>query len=105
IPPTQGYVGLRWRDQELRSYFDIYTWLVRRQDRYASANLGDVRFIPGGTPGYATLNLRAGTALGHCQQHRLSISLENITDKYYRVLGSGVDGAGFNAIVGYEFVH
>ncbi|MDA1049081.1 MAG: TonB-dependent receptor [Planctomycetota bacterium] len=105
IPPTQGIVGLRWRDKSLASYFDIYTWLVRRQDRYASANLGDVRFIPAGTPGYATLNLRAGTALGQCQQHRVSLSLENITDKYYRVLGSGVDGAGFNAIVGYEFVH
>jgi hemoglobin/transferrin/lactoferrin receptor protein len=104
IPPTQGIVGLRWRDKELASYFDLYTWLVRRQDRYAAANLGDARFISGGTPGYATLNLRAGTALGQCQQHRLSLSLENITDKYYRVLGSGVDGAGFNAIVGYEFV-
>lgn len=105
IPPTQGIVGLRWRDTDRRSYFDLYTWLVRRQDRYASANLGDVRFIPGGTPGYATLNLRAGTALGRCQQHRLSLLLENMTDKYYRVLGSGVDGAGFNAIFGYEFVH
>ena len=104
IPPTQGIVGLRWHDRERSSYFDIYTWLVRRQDRYASANLGDIRFIQGGTPGYATLNFRAGTTLGQCDQHRVSISLENITDKYYRVLGSGVDGAGFNAIFGYEFV-
>ena len=105
ISPTQGIVGLRWRDDDLRrSYFDIYTWLVRRQDRYASANLGDVRFIPGGTPGYATLNLRTGTTLGQNQQHHVSLSLENITDKYYRVLGSGVDGAGFNAVFGYEFV-
>lgn len=104
IPPTQGIVGLRWRDNETASYFNIYTWLVRRQDRYASANLGDVRFIPGGTPGYATLNLRAGRAIDCAQHHRVSLSLENITDKYYRVLGSGVDGAGFNAIFGYELV-
>ncbi|MEZ6116511.1 MAG: TonB-dependent receptor [Pirellulaceae bacterium] len=62
IPPTQGIVGLRWANPQTARYFDIYTWLVRRQDRYASANLGDVRFIPGGTPGYGTLNLRMGAA-------------------------------------------
>jgi hypothetical protein len=28
--------------------------------------------------------------------------LENLTDKYYRVLGSGVDGTGFNAVFGYQ---
>jgi hypothetical protein len=32
------------------------------------------------------------------------VSLENITDKYYRVLGSGVDGTGANALLGYEYV-
>ncbi|MCA9262280.1 MAG: TonB-dependent receptor [Planctomycetales bacterium] len=69
------------------------------------ANLGDVRFPPGGTPGYATLNLRCGMTLGASQRHGVNISLENITDKYYRVLGSGVDGPGFNAVVGYTYRH
>jgi hypothetical protein len=32
----------------------------------------------------------------------VSLVLENITNQYYRVLGSGVDGTGFNAILGYE---
>ncbi len=104
IPPTQGIVGLRWRDNQRMAYIDLFTWLVRRQDRYNSANDSDVRFIPGGTPGYGTLNLRVGRAFGEDQQHRVSLNLENITDKYYRVLGSGVDGPGFNALVGYEFV-
>ncbi len=35
-------------------------------------------------------------------QHQLTLSLENITDKGYRVLGSGVDGVGFNAVFGYQ---
>ncbi|MEZ6113156.1 MAG: TonB-dependent receptor [Pirellulaceae bacterium] len=105
IPPTQGILGVRWRDTARQSYVDFYTWLVRRQERYSQFNQGDVRFIPGGTPGYGTLNLRAGTALGRHQNHRVSIALENITDKYYRVLGSGVDGTGFNAIFGYELIH
>ncbi len=103
VPPVQGTIGLRWDDLRRKSYFDIYTWLVDRADRYNQFNLSDVRFIPGGTPGYGTLNLRVGRTFGDRDQHRLNLSLENLTDKYYRVLGSGVDGTGFNAIMGYEF--
>lgn len=103
IPPTQGYLGVRWRDACRRQWLDVYTWLVARQDRYSAQNNIDARFPVGGTPGYATLNLRMGTTLGCCDQHRLSLNLENITDTYYRVLGSGVDGPGFNAVFGYEW--
>jgi outer membrane receptor protein involved in Fe transport len=102
IPPTQGILGLRWRDECSRNWFDVYTWLVRRQDRYAVQNNIDSRFPVGGTPGYGTLNIRMGTSWGPCYQHRVSLGLENITDKAYRVLGSGVDGPGFNAVLGYE---
>lgn len=101
IPPTQGILGLRWRDKCSRRWFDVYTWLVRRQDRYAALDNTDSRFPVGGTPGYATLNMRAGTAWGCSNQHRASIGFENITDQAYRVHGSGVDGPGFNAIFGY----
>ena len=104
IPPTQGILGLRWRDASLLSYCDVYTWLVNRQERYNPVNFTDSRFPAGGTDGYATLNLRCGTTLGECANHRVSLVLENITDEHYRVLGSGVDGTGFNAILGYEFV-
>ncbi|QEG38926.1 TonB-dependent receptor [Roseimaritima ulvae] len=102
IPPTQGILGLRFDDYASGSYCDVYTWMVDRADRYAESNLGDSRFIAGGTPGYATLNLRCGRSFGDQHRHRVSLALENITDKYYRVLGSGVDGPGFNAIFGYQ---
>ncbi|WP_161604363.1 TonB-dependent receptor [Roseiconus nitratireducens] len=105
IPPTQGILGLRFEEPEQRCYVDLYTWMVRRADRYNDSNLGDVRFLPGGTPGYATLNLRTGKSFGNQNQHHLSLSLENITDKYFRVLGSGVDGPGFNAVFGYQYFH
>jgi hemoglobin/transferrin/lactoferrin receptor protein len=104
IPPTQGVLGLRWRDNETRSWFEVFTFAARRQDRYAEQNLGDSRFPVGGTPGYGLLNARMGTALGCDHQHRLSFALENITNQPYRVLGSGVDGTGINAIFGYEWV-
>ncbi len=103
IPPLQGILGLRFTEPAARAYFDVFTWMVDRADRYNQTNLSDVRFIPGGTPGYATLNMRTGRVFGSKNQHQVSLSLENITDKYYRVLGSGVDGQGFNAIFGYQF--
>lgn len=102
IPPMQGVLGLRWQDELRTRYLDIYTWLVDRQDRYSSVNLTDSRFPVGGTPGYGTLNLRLGRSFGDSNRHRVSLALENITDKYYRVLGSGVDGPGFNALMGYQ---
>lgn len=106
VPPTQGILGLRWREQKLRSYFSIYAWLVRRQDRLEQVrDITDERIPPGGTPGYATLNLRAGRSFGCCDQHRVSLSLENITDKNYLVHGSGVFGTGFTARFGYRWVY
>lgn len=102
IPPAQGIVGLR--KQQGKSYFDMYTWLVRRQDRLDPVrDIGDERIPAGGTPGYATLNIRMGRAFGEWDQHRVSLSLENLTDKNYLVHGSGVFGTGFTARMGYTY--
>lgn len=106
VPPTQGILGLRWREPKLRSYFSMYTWMVRRQDRLDQVrDITDERIPAGGTPGYATLNLRAGRTFGCCNQHRVSLSLENITDKNYLVHGSGVFGTGATARFGYNWVY
>ncbi len=104
MPPAQGILGVRWREADGSRWFDVYTWLVHRQDRYAPENNTDSRFPLGGTPGYATLNMRLGTRLGRRGAHRASLTLENMTDKLYRVLGSGIDGPGFNAILGWSWI-
>ena len=67
-------------------------------------DMTDERIPPGGTPGFATLNMRVGHAFGCCDQHRVSLSLENITDQPYLVHGSGVFGTGFTARLGYTYV-
>ncbi len=106
VPPTQGILGLRWRDTRLRSYFEVYTWMVRRQDRLEQVrDITDERIPIGGTPGYATLNLRLGHTYGRHDQHRVSLSLENITDKNYLVHGSGVFGTGFTTRLGYNLTY
>ena len=102
IPPKQGVVGLRWRDREARNWFEVYGWLVARQDRLSPGDISDSRIPDGGTPGYATLNVRAGRQLDRHQ--RISLGIENLTDKFYRVHGSGVDGPGISGNLGYEVV-
>ncbi len=102
IPPTQGILGLRFRSPDLRSYFALYSWMANRQDRLDPVrDLSDERIPIGGTPGFATLNMRVGRTFGCCDQHRLSLSLENITDQPYIVHGSGVLGTGITARFGY----
>jgi hemoglobin/transferrin/lactoferrin receptor protein len=106
IPPMQGILGLRYREPRLRSYFAIYTWMSDRQDRLDPVrDVTDERIPIGGTPGFATLNLRCGRNFGAWDQHRLSLSLENITDQPYLVHGSGVLGTGCTARLGYAWVY
>ena len=45
----------------------------------------------------ATLNLRGGWRLSKTAS--LTVILENLLDVNYRVMGSGVDGPGFNLVV------
>jgi hemoglobin/transferrin/lactoferrin receptor protein len=48
-------------------------------------------------PAFATLNLRGGWRLSKTAS--LTVILENLLDVNYRVMGSGVDGPGFNLVV------
>ena len=106
IPPAQGIFGLRWRAPESSSYFAVYAWMSDRQNRLDSVrDVTDERIPIGGTPGFATLNMRCGRSFGDVDQHRVSLSLENMTDQPYQVHGSGVLGTGFTGRFGYTFAH
>lgn len=52
-------------------------------------------------PGFALFNVRGGVRIG--ERSSLTVILENIFDKNYRTMGSGIDGAGTNAAVRYSF--
>lgn len=103
IPPAQGLVGLRRRWNSGNEWFDVYSWLVREQDRLSPRDLSDTRRIPTeGTPGYGTVNLRYGRML--TARQRISLKAENLFDEQYRVHGSGNDGAGINVVLTYELL-
>jgi len=52
-------------------------------------------------PGFALLNVRGGFRIG--ERSSVTLILENIFDKNYRTMGSGIDGPGTNAAVRYSF--
>jgi hemoglobin/transferrin/lactoferrin receptor protein len=52
-------------------------------------------------PGFALLNLRGGFRIG--ERSSVTVILENLFDKNYRTMGSGIDGPGMNAAVRYAF--
>jgi outer membrane receptor protein involved in Fe transport len=52
-------------------------------------------------PGFALLNVRGGFHIG--EHSSVTVILENIFDKNYRTMGSGIDGPGTNAAVRYSF--
>ena len=98
---VQGIAGIRWRNDG--RYFEVYEWIVDRQDRLSARDIDDPRIPPGGTPGYHTLNLRAGRRWGN--NSNLALGLENILDRHYRVHGSGIDAPGITFTLGYELFY
>ena len=103
IPPRQGVLGLRWRNHDHSRWLECYAWMVAKQDRLSPGDVSDSRIPPGGTPGYTTLNIRAGTRIG--QRQRIMLGIENVTDRAYRVHGSGVDGPGISGNLAYELIY
>lgn len=103
VNPTQGVLGLRWRDECGCNWFDVYVWAVRRQDRLSTRDRTDIFRIPAdGTPGFATLNFRYGHMI--TERQRITVNVANVTDKAYRVHGSGADGPGIDVLLGYEWL-
>ncbi|MHB8825786.1 MAG: TonB-dependent receptor, partial [Thiobacillus sp.] len=96
IPPLNGSLHLRYAPDD-HSWYEVYSLFADRQHRLSSGDLSDPRIPIGGTPGYGTLNLKAG--FKPAQRQDLLVSLENLTDVQYKSHGSGVYAPGLNLAV------
>lgn len=106
VPPFFGTAGLRYDHPERGLYAEILARFSARQDRLHPQDLLDARICEtapfsgellapcDGTPGWYTLNLRAGWRIDEWITARLSVN--NITDQHYRTHGSGFDAPGFD---------
>jgi hemoglobin/transferrin/lactoferrin receptor protein len=74
-----------------------------RQDHTALAEgTGDTQRIPmkDGTPGYTVYTLRGGVRVS--DHVSVTVAIENLSDKDYRVHGSGQNEPGTNAVLGLD---
>jgi len=110
--PINGILGVRWDENKGIFWAETYSRFAVKQDRLSKTDRSDPR-IPGTIsdpakadptaymPGWFTLNVRIGINMSNWT--RLSIGVENITDRRYREHGSGVDAPGRNFVAGADY--
>ena len=96
IPPLSGRLNVSY-DGGGDIRLDAWLRFAGEQDRLSARDVRDSRIDPNGTSGWGILGAR-GTwdARGDWQ---LTLGIDNVFDKRYRVHGSGLDAAGRNLMV------
>jgi outer membrane receptor protein involved in Fe transport len=100
IPPLFGRVALRWDTPwagPVRGFVEAYVLAADAQDRLSAEDAKDARIPEGGTPGWWTLNVRAGVEA--TERLRLVLDVRNLLDETYKYHGSGVYGPGASAVL------
>jgi outer membrane receptor protein involved in Fe transport len=93
IPPLNGSVSLSY-DAGSDYQLEGSVRFASDQDRLSARDVRDVRIDPEGTPGWVVIGARLQKE--YAQHWRLSIALDNLLDKRFRVHGSGLDAPGRN---------
>lgn len=100
--PLTAVLGARYDDVNRRWWVETTLRLADKADRLSPGNIGDTQRIPpGGTPGYAVWDIRAGWRVK--DDLTLYFGVENITDEDYRVHGSGTNEPGRSFVFGLEW--
>ncbi len=109
IPPLFGAAGLRYDHPKGGAYAETTFRFALRQDRLHPSDKIDPRICETalhsgvlqeactGTPGWYTINARAG--MRFTEHLELRLTLNNLTDQKYRTHGSGFFAPGFDARV------
>jgi outer membrane receptor protein involved in Fe transport len=116
--PMRGLIGVRWDDVDNPKsglYVEVVTDMVGKFDEIPSdrrkSDLGWFRdpqdkskgplrsYI--GTPGYVIMNAYAGVNL--CENARLKLGVENLTDRKFRAAHSRMDAPGIDFLATLEF--
>ena len=102
LAPLRGSLAIRYESPSKNWWAEARAIAAARADRLAPNDEGDTQRIPpGGTPGYLVFSANAGWQAS--DNLSFTLGLENITDKDYRIHGSGQNEAGFGAILTTNF--
>lgn len=103
IPPPSGRVGLRWAAPSSRAGFEAFAQMAYhvKPSRYTEADAQNTsRIPPQGLPGYAVVGLRGFFTVE--PRTTVALAIENLGDIDYRIMDSGVNEPGVNAILTVE---
>jgi len=99
--PLMGSVSAKWLGAEKRFWTEAECAFAADQDKLSAADQNDTQRIPpGGTPGYAVFNVRAGWLA--TRAINLSAGIDNLADSAYRIHGSGANEPGRSVLFGIE---
>ncbi len=102
LMPLTVNLGARYQPNNENYWLEGLITLVDKQDKLALRDKTDTQRIPpGGTPGYGVVTLRGGTRAS--EYLTLSLAIENITNKDYRVHGSGQNEPGTNFLCSIDY--
>ena len=96
IPPLNGNVALSY-DAGRNYRLESWVRFADAQDRLSARDIRDSRIDPQGTPGWAIIGARLEKE--YAQRWLLSVAVNNLLDKRYRVHGSGLDAPGRNLMI------
>jgi outer membrane receptor protein involved in Fe transport len=100
IPPGRLVLGARWEAPGSPWWIEPMAEYSADQDRLSARDMSDPRIPPGGTPDYTLLNLRGGWK---DRVQSIDVALNNLTDRAYKVHGSGIYGPGREIKVSYLY--
>ncbi len=100
-PPT-GIVGFRFEPASTTVKVEVDLRVAGDADRLSTRDKADTQRIPvGGTPGYAVLGVRGSWS--PCDSLRVFAGVENVTNRDYRIHGSGNNEPGVNVVAGFDW--
>lgn len=97
LPPWTTQLNLRYTSLHRAYWAEVSISTATRQDQLSEIDRADTERIPsGGTPGYTVIHLRGGW--NPRENLTLTLALENLSDRDYRVHGSGINETGRNVV-------
>ncbi len=93
VPPLNGHLLFTYQPGD-RWQFAAWLRAAARQDRLSDRDANDPRIDPNGTAGWAGLGASASWLSDDGWQ--VTVSADNLSDKQYRIHGSGIDAPGRN---------
>ncbi len=101
VGPSRAHLGVRYEPADTGVWVEGVVTAAAAQKHLDPTASGDTqRQPPNGTPGYGILTLRGGWKVN--EHVTLTAAIENVTDKDYRIHGSGQNEPGTNAVLGVE---